>query len=66
MPIAWSFLSDNTESNASLIAPFATTATLALVLTASKIVLWRARLYAKYLEEEASRVWSNNGPLVCL
>lgn len=45
-------------------APFATTATLALILTASRIILWRARAYASYLNDKATTMWMDGTPMV--
>lgn len=50
------------ESESMPIAPVTTTATLALFLAASKLVLWKARSYAKHLEERASTVWLDGSP----
>ncbi|KAL7508367.1 hypothetical protein ACHAXN_007661 [Cyclotella atomus] len=57
---------NRTDPQTPSIAHFGTTAALALLLTASKIVLWRARSYAKYLEEQATNVWSDGTPLLDL
>jgi hypothetical protein len=55
------------NDTASSIVQLATVTTVALVLAASwKIVLWRARAYAKYLEEKASTLRTDGTPMVGL
>lgn len=56
---------NSAEPEEATIAHFGTAAALGLLLTASKIVLWRARRRAKYLGEQAADVWSDGTPLVC-